>query len=124
MSKFPKPYSAAMIFEDHKLYACLANNPIVRGHVVVVWKKKTKDLSLLSKKDYGHLMSVVDAVRSAMLKALRIKKVYLVYMDEINQVHWHLVPRYHKKGYKVFMDMPKKLKDFALDDVIQKYLKI
>jgi len=120
----PKPYAAAMIFEDRKLYACLANDPIVRGHVVVVWKKRAKDLSLLSKKDYRHLMDIVDAVRSAMLKALRIQKVYLVYMDEISQVHWHLIPRYHKKGFEVFMGSPKKLKDFHLDDNIRKHLKV
>ena len=39
----PKPYENAIIYEDKKLYACLANEPIIEGHTVVVWKKKISD---------------------------------------------------------------------------------
>jgi len=120
----PKPFDSAMIYEDKKLYACLANFPIVEGHTVVVWKKNVADLHLLSKKDYQYLMAVVDKIRTAMMKALKVKKVYLVYMDEANQVHWHLVPSYHKNGYAVFANKPKKLKNFKLDDKIRKKLAI
>ena len=42
-------------------------------------------------------MIKVDEVRNAMLQALKLKKVYLIYMDEINQVHQHLIPRYNEK---------------------------
>jgi diadenosine tetraphosphate (Ap4A) HIT family hydrolase len=52
---------------------------------------------LLEKKDYEYLMDKVDEVRNSMLKTLKIKKVYLIYMDEVQQVHWHLVPRYDEK---------------------------
>lgn len=120
----PKPLNSTIIYEDKKLYACLANEPITEGHAVVVWKKKTSDLHLLSKKDYEYLMEKVDEIRTAMLKALNIKKVYLIYMDEIKQVHWHLVPRYSIKGYKNITQKTKKIKDFSLDDKIRKYLKI
>lgn len=118
----PKPFNSAIIYEDKKLYACLANFPIVEGHTVVVWKNKVIDLHLLSKNDYLHLMDIVDKVRTSMLKTLKIKKVYLVYMDEANQVHWHLVPRYNKKGYEIFMNKPRKLKNFKLDNEIRKNL--
>ena len=84
-----------MIYEDELLYACLATYPIARGHVVVVWKKDVTDLRRLSERDYDYLMDTVNALRSAMLKALGIRKVYLVYMDEANHVHWQLVPRYN-----------------------------
>jgi len=118
----PKPYKNAIIYEDKKLYACLANEPIVDGHTVVVWKKKISDLTLLHKKDYEYLMNKVNQVRSAMIKALGVKKVYLVYMDEVKQVHWHLVPSYDVKGYKNFMHKTGKIKDFSLDDKIKNYL--
>jgi len=118
----PKPYKNAIIYEDKKLYACLANEPIVDGHTVVVWKKKISDLTLLNKKDYEYLMNKVNQVRSAMIKALGVKKVYLVYMDEVKQVHWHLVPSYDVKGYKNFMHKTGKIKDFSLDDKIKNYL--
>lgn len=110
----PKPKRKAVFYEDKKLYAALANFPITKGHVVIVWKKKVTDLHLLKKKDYEHLMDIVDAVRNAMLKTLRIKKVYLIYMDETKHVHWHLIPRYNKKGLNVLEEKPKKLVDISL----------
>ncbi len=109
----PKPSKEAIIYEDSKLYACLANYPITRGHVVIVWKSKVPDLHLLKKDEYEYLMDIVDDVRNAMIAALKIKKVYLIYMDEACQVHWHLVPRYNEKGFDIFMHRPPKLKDFS-----------
>jgi diadenosine tetraphosphate (Ap4A) HIT family hydrolase len=120
--KLPRPYKNAIIYEDKKLYACLANNPIARGHVVVVWKKDVEDLHLLSRKDYEYLMDKVDDIRTAMIKTLKIEKVYLMYLDEICQVHWHLVPRYRKKGLQYLLGKIGKLKDFSLDDKIRKNL--
>lgn len=118
----PKPFKNAIIFEDNKLYACLANKPMVPGHVVVVWKKLIGDINLLSRKDYSHLMAAVNDIRRAMIKTLKVKKVYLLYMDEVNHVHWHLVPRYNKLGMDNFLNKPGKIKDFALDDKIRKNL--
>lgn len=118
-NNLPKPFKNAIIYEDNKLYACLANNPIISGHVVVVWKKEVKDLNLLSKKDYEHLMNTVNDIRKSIIKTLKVKKVYLLYMDEINHVHWHLIPRYKKMGLDVLMGKPGKIKDFSLDDKIR-----
>lgn len=84
-----------IFYKDKYLYTTLANYPITKGYVVIVWKKKVTDLHLLKKKDYESLM---DAVRYAMLKALKIKKVYLIYMYEANQVHWHLFQDLMKKA--------------------------
>ncbi len=103
-----------MIYEDNRLYACLAKYPLVKGHTVIVWKRKARDLHVLSKREYEYLMDKVDVIRNAMLEALGIDKVYLVYMDETHQVHWHLIPRYNKKGFALFEKKPKKTKDFSL----------
>src|SRR3989338_5295179 len=110
----PKPRKKQMIYEDNRLYVCLANFPITKGHLIVAWKKRVTDLSLLDKKDYQYLMGIVDRTRNALIKSLKVKKVYLIYMDEINQVHWHLVPRYDEKGFNMLNHSPKKLKDFGL----------
>lgn len=114
MSSFPRPVPKSIIFEDDHLYTCLASHPIARGHVVVVWKKNVADLHLLAPLDYEYLMDMVDVVRNAMRKALHIKKVYLMYMDEAEHVHWHLVPRYNEQGFDVLTHKPKKLTDFSL----------
>ena len=121
--RFKKPNKKAIIYEDKKLYVCLANRPITVGHTIVVWKKKVSDLHLLSMSDYEYLMGVVDFTRNALLKALKIKKVYLIYMDEANQVHWHLIPRYNTKGFNLLIHKPKLLKDFSLVIEIRKAFK-
>ncbi len=113
-SVLPQPFKEAMIYEDSRLYVCLANYPIVKGHTVIVWKKSVPDLHLLSKKDYRYLMDKVDEVRNALLKTLNIQKVYLTYLDEAKQVHWHLVPRFNEKGYNLFLHRPKLINDFSL----------
>ncbi|NUM25836.1 MAG: HIT family protein [Candidatus Buchananbacteria bacterium] len=118
--QLPTPPKKAIIYEDDKLYACLASRPITVGHVVVVWKKDVNDIHLLNDRDYSYLMAAVDILRDAMLKALKVKKIYLIYMDEVNHVHWHLVPRYNEKGYDVFSHKPAVLKNFSLTAKIKK----
>lgn len=113
-----------MIYEDDRLYACLATYPFTRGHVVVAWKQAVPDLGRLNEREYDYLMDIVNDVRSAMLKALKIRKVYLVYMDEVQHVHWHLVPRYNEQGFNIFAHQPKKLGDMSLATRIQRCLKI
>ncbi|MBD3203683.1 HIT domain-containing protein [Candidatus Woesearchaeota archaeon] len=124
MAELPVPKQEQIIFEDKNLYACLANYPIAKGHVVAVWKRDVSDLHLLKRKDYEHLMDVVDEVRNAMLAALKIEKVYLIYMDETQHVHWHLVPRYNEKGLNVLEEKPKKLKEFGLAEKIKAKLEL
>jgi len=121
-SKLPSPAPKAIIYEDELLYVCLASYPMTRGHVVVAWKQDVKDLHSLAKRDYDYLMDTVNSVRNAMLKALKIKKVYLIYMDETQHVHWHLFPRYNEKGFDVFSHKPEKLTDFSLAEKIKKNL--
>lgn len=121
--KLPKPNPQSIVYEDDLLYVCLANYPISRGHAVVVWKKDVTDMHYLAERDYDYLMDTVNTVRDAMLKALKIKKVYLIYMDEARHVHWHLVPRYNEKGFDVFLHKPTRTKDFSLAPRIRQHLK-
>lgn len=124
MTKLLKPPYQAIIYEDRKVYAAFASYPIADGHVIVAWKKPVRDISLLSCKEYDHLMNVVDLVRDAMLKTLKVKKVYLMYMDEIKHVHWHLVPRYNIKGFTLLRHKPRRTTKFPqsekLKTIIQK----
>ncbi len=122
MKSFPKPSKESLIYEDENLYACLAKFPITEGHSVVALRKKVQDLKLLPDRDYDYLMDTVFAVRNALLKTLKVKKVYLVYMDEANNVHWHLIPRYKEKGFEVFQHAPQSLKNFSLARKIKKNL--
>jgi diadenosine tetraphosphate (Ap4A) HIT family hydrolase len=121
-SDLPEPKKGAVFYEDKYLYATLANYPIARGHVVVVWKKKVSDLHLLNRKDFEHLMDIVDIIRNSMLKTLNINKVYLLYMDETKHVHWHLVPRYNINGINALEEKPKMLKNTSLAAKLKEHL--
>ncbi|TSC91436.1 MAG: Hit-like protein involved in cell-cycle regulation [Parcubacteria group bacterium Licking1014_17] len=122
MSKLPKPNKKSIIFEDDNVYACLAKYPITKGHTVVVSKKEFDDLSKMPDIYYDFLMDMVFAVRNSLIKTLKVKKVYLVYMDETNFVHWHLIPRYKEKGFNVFQQKTEFLKNFPLAEKIKKNL--
>ena len=114
MSPLPEPFKEAIFYEDERLYITLANFPKTKGHTVVVWKEPVTDLHLLNEPDYDHLMDRVNDARNALMKTLGIEKVYLVYMDEAKQVHWHLFPRYNESGFDVFEHESGELKDFSL----------
>jgi len=122
MAKFLKTVKKSIIYEDEKLYICLAKYSFTKGHTIVVLKNEISDLKLLPDRDYDYLMDTVFAARNALIKTLKVKKVYLVYMDESNHVHWHLVPRYKKRGFGVFQKKPEILKDFSLANKIRKNL--
>ncbi len=68
-------------------------------------------------------MDKVDEVRNALLKTLEVQKVYLTYLDEVKQVHWHLVPRFNEKGYNIFLHRPKLIYDFSLAKKIRNNLR-
>ena len=124
MDMFSTPIPESVIYEDEKLYVCLASFPITKGHSIVVWKKPVPDLNLLERKEYEYLMDIVDIIRGALLKVLHVDKVYLLYMDEARHVHWHLVPRFNEEGFNVFSHEPKENHDFSLAERIKHELQL
>jgi len=122
MGKLLKPSSKSIIYQDTNVYACLAKHSITPGHAIVAWKKDVIDLQRMPDRDYDYLMDTVFAVRNALLKTLRVKKVYLLYMDEGNHVHWHLIPRYKIKGFDIFNNTPETLRSFPLAQKIKRNL--
>ncbi len=119
MNLLQDPAPGSIIYEDERLYVCLATYPMTEGHTIVAWKENIADLHLLHRSDYEHLMDTVDATRNALLKVLNIEKVYLVYMDECKHVHWHLVPRYNEAGFNVFLHEPVKTEEFPLREKLK-----
>lgn len=120
MQDLPIPPNEAIIYEDKDLYVCLASYPITKGHTVVAWKDKVKDIHSLSRKDYEHLMWVADKTRDVLLKILNVEKIYMMYLDEIQHVHWHLIPRYEERGYNLLKHKPTENHDFELADIMKR----
>ncbi len=119
MSALPAAPQEAIFYEDDVTYACLASYPLAKGHCVVVWTDPKEDLSELNKSEYGQLMNVVDRVRNALMRTLDVEKVYLMYLDEIKHVHWHLIPAHNHEGLNVLQHKPTELKDFGLAENIR-----
>lgn len=115
----PTPPKEAIVYENNFLYVCLASFPITSGSTVVVWKGGIVDLHLLNQQEYRYLMDIVDITRDALLRVCYVEKVYLIYMDEAREVHWHLVPRYNEEGFNIFKHEPLETKDFALAPLLQ-----
>lgn len=120
MGRLPVPPPEAIIHTNDNLYVCLASFPLTRGHSIVAWKKPVKDLNLLDRREYDELMRTVEKTRAILMDILSIEKVYLLYMDEVQHVHWHLVPRYKQKGYTVLNHRAEKLEDFHLASRLKK----
>lgn len=117
----PNPIEGSIIFEDEYLYVCLANFPITDGHCVVVWKDNIPDIHLLKREEYEYLMDIVNRTRNALIKTLGVEKVYLMYMDEIKHVHWHLIPRYDQEGFCILKHNPKQLTNVSLAKIIKNH---
>lgn len=116
----PPPLS--VFYETELVYVALASYPISKGHTVVVWKKKVADLGQMSPEDYTYLMLTVDKIRTVLMHVFKVKKVYLMYMDEVKHVHWHLIPRYSIFGLTILKAQQKQLKSFSLVPQLQKAL--
>ena len=109
------------------MYACLAFEPIVEGHTIVAWKKEqVEDASRLSPEDYQYLMSKVNMVRRALMQHYDAPKVYLAYLDETGDVHWHLFPRKKDdcvKGFILMCQKAGKLKDLSAVPILRSLCK-
>jgi diadenosine tetraphosphate (Ap4A) HIT family hydrolase len=115
----PPPPPDSVFYDDQWLYACLAFEPLTKGHVIVAWKHLAPDIKVLTDDEYDYLMEVVDVARDALLAVLGVEKVYLIYMDETQQVHWHLVPRYNEQGANVLLREPKRTTDFSFAPLLR-----
>jgi diadenosine tetraphosphate (Ap4A) HIT family hydrolase len=102
----------SIIFEDSKVIVALAHESLTKGHTVVIWKNETEDLSMLGAEDYKYLMGIVDVTRNTLINFYNVEKVYLMYLDECNWVHWHLIPRYNEKGFNILNHKPLVTNDF------------
>ncbi len=107
------PPLESIYYEDDRVYVCLASFPITQGHSVVVWKERREDIQTLKREEYEYLMDVVEMSRKALRELYGLEKVYLLYLDEIKHVHWHLVPRYNEEGFNVLNHTPEQITDFS-----------
>ncbi|MDB5161267.1 MAG: Peptidase of plants and bacteria [Candidatus Saccharibacteria bacterium] len=119
MAYLPLPPKEAIIYEDDDVFVCVADHPITKGHCRVIWKHPATNLSQLGQNEYLHLMRVVDQARNALAATLGAENIYLLFMDETDQAHWDLVPRYNTKGLNIFLHKPQKRYDLEVAKAVR-----
>ena len=124
MGEFPAPVKGSVFYEDEFVYACLAFAPIVEGHTIIYWKNNVNDMNKLSMDDYAKLMMFVFRIRGVLLKVYQTDKVYIVYLDEVYNVHLQLFPRKSDglMGYELLNQPAGNLTDFSKIPLLTKAL--
>jgi len=114
---FDEPKEGTVFYEDKKVRACLAFDPITKGHSILEWKEHFEDLNDLSLEDYNYLMNIVYKVRSVLKEVYNVPRVYIAYLDESHHVHFHFFPRKEDdiKGFQLMCcKKPKESIDFSM----------
>ena len=91
-----------MLYEDNLIYVMLDDFPISRGHTLVMTKEHISDISLGGLTLGGVLGETSALAARALKKSLNPEKIYIAsFNEEIQHLHFHLIPRYEidRKGF-------------------------
>lgn len=82
------------VASEENFYAFLDINPLVKGHVLVIPKKREEDYIFnLPEEDYQGLWRFASKVAKAIEKAIHCKRVGVAVLGmEVPHTHIHLVP--------------------------------
>ena len=110
------------IYEDKEFLAFLDIRPLNKGHTLVIPKKHyrwTWDV-----KNFGDYFEFVKKVEKGIEKALNpLRVLVLVFGDEVQHAHVHLVPRFENDGHSATITLGK-FKDISKEEMneIAKYI--
>ena len=94
------------IYEDKEFLAFLDIRPLNKGHTLVIPKKHyrwTWDV-----KNFGDYFEFVKKVEKGIEKALNpLRVLVLVFGDEVQHAHVHLVPRFENDGHSATITLGK-----------------
>jgi histidine triad (HIT) family protein len=97
---------AEVVYEDEHTVAFMDINPAVRGHVLVVPKRHSRDICDVSEEDALQVMRTVVHVARALEKALQPDGLNLIQangraaMQSVFHFHMHVVPRWWDDGLR------------------------
>lgn len=86
--------------------------PKSTGHTLVILKEHQPDITFVSPEAAAAMGRSVARIAAAIKNALGAKFIYVASIGEqVQHVHWHLIPRYEKdgKGFIHFMSSRGKL---------------
>lgn len=80
------------IYEDDKTFAFLDNNPVTKGHTLVVPKNEVDKIYELPDEDYQALMATVKKLSKRMEQTLGARTLWKVIGTDVPHAHVHLMP--------------------------------
>ena len=94
----------AKVYEDDAIIAFLDLGPMTRGHTLVVPKKHCANLLEFSAEDAPELISALQKVGSAVMRATGAKGFHVLQNNfpaagqTVFHLHWHVIPRSEGDG--------------------------
>ncbi|MEK6937040.1 MAG: HIT family protein [Nanoarchaeota archaeon] len=86
------------VYEDKMFLAFLDIRPLNKGHLLVIPKKHFRWIWNVD--NFGKYFEVVKKVERGIEKALKpLRVLVLVFGDEVQHAHVHLVPRFENDGH-------------------------
>src|SRR5690606_3305001 len=92
----------AKVYEDKTTFAFLDNNPLTKGHALVVPKKPVDHIDHCDEELYISVFKTVRTVSGMLQNSLRPKRIALiVHGTEVPHAHVHVVPLYSGKELRL-----------------------
>jgi histidine triad (HIT) family protein len=98
-----KEIPASIIYEDENHLAFLDINPFEKGHTLVIPKKSYRNIFEMSEKEYLNLQKAIFKVANHLKEKLNcdlniIQNNGVLAGQEVDHIHFHLIPRKEKKN--------------------------
>lgn len=96
------------VYEDDDVLAFLDITPVNCGHTLVVSKKHYNNLINLPEDDTIKLIKVIKKIIPSIMSGTKAEGFNLnlnngpVAGQVVNHIHFHIVPRHHNDGYKLW----------------------
>ena len=88
------------LYEDEYTYAFLSNQPVTRGHALVIPKIHARDIYDVSPESLAHILTTVKKVALAVKSTLKPIGMNIHQNNEVGggqavfHIHFHIIPRY------------------------------
>lgn len=118
---------SSKVYEDDTVFAFLDNNPVARGHTLVIPKKHATDVFDVDEEALQAVTSAAKKLAHAARKGLGADGVNIMHasgkaaQQSVFHLHFHVVPRsrgdgidawpHHKHGKKDFQEVAKQIRD-------------
>lgn len=108
--------TAAVVYEDHLVFAFLDKRPLFPGHTLLLPRSHIAEMGDLSPHETGHLFNAARLLTIAVKRASGAQGTFVAVNNKVSQsvphLHVHIVPRNKGDGLRGFFWPRKKYQSF------------